>query len=83
MKTFSNFVFVENGSERDLNETDIESFEYAYRELGSKGERVIAFADMELPRFASDHKFDLSDGDGINLNNLRFIGLISMIDPPR
>ncbi len=40
----------------------MKEFEEAYRELGSMGERVLAFCDMELAGFAPDHKFDLDSG---------------------
>ncbi|XP_053607026.1 sodium/potassium-transporting ATPase subunit alpha-like isoform X2 [Plodia interpunctella] len=52
--------------------------------LANTGERILAFADLMLDpnKFPFNYKFD---GDNINfpLENLRFIGLMGLIDPPR
>lgn len=66
-----------------MTDDDIESFEFAYRELGSMGERVLAFCDMELKGFDVDHKFNLDEGKDFEVKNMRFIGMVAMIDPPR
>lgn len=66
-----------------LTEREINQFEDAYRELGSMGERVLAFCDMELEGFKADHKFNLDEGKDFEIKNLRFIGLVALIDPPR
>ena len=44
----------------------------------------LGFCDYELPTetFGQGYKFD-SDEENFPLSGLRFIGLISMIDPPR
>ena len=47
------------------------------------GERVLAFCDMDLQGFAPDHKFNLDEGNDFEVKDLRFIGLVAMIDPPR
>lgn len=73
-----------NGKNVPLNDEIKNSFEKAYAELGGMGERVIGFCDLELPKdkFPIGYQFNTEE---INfpLDNLRFIGLISMIDPPR
>jgi sodium/potassium-transporting ATPase subunit alpha len=73
-----------NGEEKVLDEELKTAFNNAYMELGGLGERVIGFSDFKLPanKFPPGFPFD---GDDVNfpLENLRFIGLISMIDPPR
>ncbi|RWS13285.1 sodium/potassium-transporting ATPase subunit alpha-B-like protein [Dinothrombium tinctorium] len=79
----SSTIFI-NGEEKPLdNETRI-AFNNAYHELGGLGERVIGFCDLKLPadRYPYDYQFDV---DEINfpLSNMRFVGLVSMIDPPR
>ncbi|XP_017492512.1 PREDICTED: sodium/potassium-transporting ATPase subunit alpha-1-like [Rhagoletis zephyria] len=74
------------GNTVQLDEDFIGRFEDAYRQFGSQGERVLAFADLELPldEFGHDYRFDASLLDEtIRLENLRFLGLISMMDPPR
>lgn len=61
-----------------------QAFNDAYLQLGGLGERVLGFCDYELPadRFPANFQFD---GDEVNfpLTGLRFVGLMSMIDPPR
>ena len=57
----------------------------AYNQLGSLGERVIGLAELFIPfdsKFTRDYKFD-ADEKNFPLSNLRFLGLVSMIDPPR
>ena len=76
-------IIAADGSTVPLTKQHIQEFENAYRELGSMGERVIAFCDQELTQFAPDHKFGLDNGDHFELNNFRFLGLIALIDPPR
>ncbi|OTF82492.1 hypothetical protein BLA29_001405 [Euroglyphus maynei] len=64
----------------------ITMFEDVYRDYGSHGERVLAFCDREFTNeeFDEYYQFDGKNLDEIiELNNLRFLGLISMIDPPR
>lgn len=53
-------------------------------ELGGLGERVIGFCDYKLPfeKYPPGYPFDPDEGN-FPLDNLRFLGLISMIDPPR
>ncbi|KAF7636273.1 NR LBD domain-containing protein [Meloidogyne graminicola] len=61
-----------------------EDFNRAYLELGGKGERVLGFADLRLDKKLFPRGFQF-DTDEINFptKNLRFIGLFSLIDPPR
>ncbi len=72
------------GKELPLDEKKRTAFENAYSELGGMGERVLGFCDLPLPpeEFPIGYEFD-SDKENFPLNNLRFIGLISLIDPPR
>ena len=73
-----------DGEEKRLDDQWKQSFQDAYMELGGLGERVIGFCDMVLPkdRFPQGFKFDNEDVN-FPLTGLRFLGLISMIDPPR
>lgn len=61
-----------------------EAFNNAYLELGGLGERVIGFCDYKLPtdQYQKGYPFD-ADEQNFPLTNLRFLGLVSMIDPPR
>lgn len=73
-----------NGQEQALDEEKKLAFNTAYMELGGLGERVIGFSELLLPadKYPPGYKFD---GDEVNFptDKLRFVGLISMIDPPR
>ncbi|XP_010886547.2 sodium/potassium-transporting ATPase subunit alpha-1 [Esox lucius] len=72
------------GKEQPLDDEMKESFQAAYEQLGGMGERVLGFCHSHLPddQFADGFAFDC---EKINFpaENLCFIGLISMIDPPR
>ena len=61
-----------------------ENFENAYMELGGLGERVLGFCDIILNpnEFPTGFPFN-PDEINFPIDNLRFVGLISMIDPPR
>jgi len=60
------------------------AFNRAYLELGGLGERVLGFCDLRLPvnEYPRGYPFD-SDEANFPVSNLRFLGLMSMIDPPR
>jgi len=60
------------------------AFNRAYLELGGLGERVLGFCDLRLPAndFPRGFPFD-SEEVNFPVANLRFLGLMSMIDPPR
>lgn len=62
----------------------LELFNAAYMDFGGMGERVIGLCDLPLPRskFPRGYAFD-SERVNFPLENLRFLGLMSMIDPPR
>jgi sodium/potassium-transporting ATPase subunit alpha len=79
----SGFIFL-NGKDIVLDEEWKAAFNSAYMELGGLGERVLGFSDLILPadKYPPGYPFDCED---INfpLHNLRFVGLVSMIDPPR
>jgi sodium/potassium-transporting ATPase subunit alpha len=61
-----------------------DAFNTAYMELGGLGERVLGFCDTLLPldKFPKGYAFN-ADDPNFPLTGLRFVGLISMIDPPR
>jgi len=73
-----------DGKEQPLDEMWTNSFNNAYLSLGSLGERVLGFCDLPLPsnEYPIGYKFD-NDNVNFPLENLRFLGLISLIDPPR
>jgi sodium/potassium-transporting ATPase subunit alpha len=73
-----------NGEEKELTDEWKDSFNNAYMELGGLGERVLGFCDFNLPTEDFPEGFPF-DADNINfpISGLRFVGLMSMIDPPR
>ena len=72
------------GEEKPLTEDWKEAFNNAYMELGGLGERVLGFCDliMDDEKYPINYAFD-SDEQNFPLKNLRFLGLMSLIDPPR
>jgi len=74
-----------NGKEEPMNEHWKNQFEDAYMHMGGLGERVLGFCDFVLPedKFDKNYKFDIEEKDNFPLTGLRFVGLMSMIDPPR
>jgi sodium/potassium-transporting ATPase subunit alpha len=73
-----------NGEEKPLNDEWRDAFNQSYMELGGLGERVLGFCDYMLPldQFPAGYPFD-ADEENFPLTGLRFVGLMSMIDPPR
>lgn len=54
--------------------------------LAKRGERVLAFADLELPRskFPKGYVFDMdSDPPNYPITGLTLVGMMALIDPPR
>lgn len=72
------------GQEWPLDEEMRESFQTAYMDLGGLGERVLGFCHYFLPEsdFPLGYPFDTEDMN-FPIDGLCFVGLISMIDPPR
>merc|ERR1712001_170777 len=75
---------VVNGQEHQLTAEWKEKFETAYMELGGLGERVLGFCDFALPKgdYPTGYPFNQDDVN-FPIEGLRFVGLMSMIDPPR
>uniref|UniRef100_A0A8V5HHT5 Sodium/potassium-transporting ATPase subunit alpha n=1 Tax=Melopsittacus undulatus TaxID=13146 RepID=A0A8V5HHT5_MELUD len=73
-----------NGKEEPLDSEKAEAFQTAYMELGGMGERVLGFCHLYLPEneFPDTYSFD-TDSMNFPTSNLCFVGLLSMIDPPR
>uniref|UniRef100_A0A3P9M0U1 Sodium/potassium-transporting ATPase subunit alpha n=1 Tax=Oryzias latipes TaxID=8090 RepID=A0A3P9M0U1_ORYLA len=72
------------GKEQPLDAEMKDAFQNAYVELGGLGERVLGFCHLNLP----DDQFPVGfafDTDEVNFptDNLCFVGLMAMIDPPR
>ncbi|XP_025026535.1 potassium-transporting ATPase alpha chain 2 [Python bivittatus] len=73
-----------NGKEEPLDEEKAEAFQTAYLALGGMGERVLGFCHLYLPEeeFPENYSFN-TDSMNFPTTDLCFVGLMSMIDPPR
>ena len=73
-----------NGVQQELTDEFLKAFNKAYLELGGLGERVIGFCFSPLPAKNYPLGFPFNNEDvNFPLDNLCFLGLMSMIDPPR
>nr|XP_033819437.1 sodium/potassium-transporting ATPase subunit alpha-3 isoform X1 [Geotrypetes seraphini] len=72
------------GKEQPLDEELKEAFQNAYLELGGLGERVLGFCHVLFSeeQYPKGFAFDTEDVN-FSTDNLCFVGLMSMIDPPR
>ncbi|CAG0906200.1 unnamed protein product, partial [Cyprideis torosa] len=77
-------TIVIDGKEMPVTEEIKKNYDNAYVELGGMGERVLGFCDYKLPLsdFPPGFKFNAEEAN-FPLSGLRFVGLMSMIDPPR
>ncbi|KAF5403125.1 Sodium/potassium-transporting ATPase subunit alpha [Paragonimus heterotremus] len=76
-------IWIHN-EEKRITDEERKAFNDAYYALGEMGERVLGFCDYELPSFIYPENYAF-DTESLNfpLEGLRFLGLISLIDPPR
>ncbi|KAL8623500.1 Sodium/potassium-transporting ATPase subunit alpha-3 [Nucella lapillus] len=72
------------GKDFHIDSSFTKTFDSAYTKLGGLGERVLGFCDtfLSATAFPKNYKFD-ADNPNFPLTNLRFVGLMAMIDPPR
>ncbi|CAG9534257.1 unnamed protein product [Cercopithifilaria johnstoni] len=72
------------GEVQPLNEELRKRFEEAYLQLGGMGERVLGFCDYRLDsaKYPRGYEFNVEEVN-FPVEGLCFIGLVSMIDPPR
>nr|XP_003701662.1 PREDICTED: sodium/potassium-transporting ATPase subunit alpha-like [Megachile rotundata] len=69
---------------RELNDEIKNAYTESCYILANNGERVLGFADLDLSRSAFPLGFQFNeDPPNFPLHNLRLIGLIAMMDPPR
>jgi len=70
-----------SGENEPLTDEWKQRFHAAYDTLGGLGERVLGFCDRHVS-YAEDYVFD-AEAENFPMTGLRFVGLISLIDPPR
>jgi magnesium-transporting ATPase (P-type) len=75
---------VKNGTEQKFGKRARADFDAAYVGLAKRGERVLGFAHLWLDaaRYDRDFAFE-TDPPNFPVDGLCFVGLISLIDPPR
>lgn len=75
-----------NGEEKPLTEHHRAEFKKANKVFAKNGERVLGFIMMRFPRqqYPENHEYELIDPKNLEFPmEFSFIGLISLIDPPR
>mmetsp|Transcript_6695 Transcript_6695/g.10973 ORF Transcript_6695/g.10973 Transcript_6695/m.10973 type:complete len:1087 (+) Transcript_6695:40-3300(+) len=76
-----------HGANEPITPEIISEIEDANAEVAENGERVLAFAEFLLPDVPHGFEFqtDAQEGDGLNfpVENFRFVGMLSLEDPPR
>ncbi|XP_015125098.1 sodium/potassium-transporting ATPase subunit alpha-B-like [Diachasma alloeum] len=84
---FCTTILAMDGHTRELTSVDIVESRRACTELAFLGERVLAYCDLFLPasKYPTNYQFDTSSPKNYNFptKGYRFLGLISLIDPPR
>lgn len=70
------------GKAEKLNDLWKAKFETAYETMGGMGERVLGFAELRLDGLEKGFKFE-TETPNFATDNLVFVGLMSLIDPPR
>ena len=73
-----------DGKDIELTQERKDNFENVFLELEGQGKKVLGFCDFRLDdkKFPDGFAFD-PDEVNFPIDNLRFVGLMSMIDPPR
>ena len=76
-----------HGANEPITPEIIADIEDANAEVAENGERVLAFAEFLLPDVPHGFAFqtDAQEGDGLNfpVEGFRFVGMLSLEDPPR
>jgi sodium/potassium-transporting ATPase subunit alpha len=75
---------VNKGSVDKMTDTWEKNFNDAYMTLGGMGERVLGFCHcwLDKEKYPIGYEFD-TEAENFPMHDLTFVGLISMIDPPR
>jgi sodium/potassium-transporting ATPase subunit alpha len=77
-------TIMHEGKAVELTQQKKDEFQTAYETLGGLGERVLGFChfDLDAATYPFGYAFD-TEAENFPLDGLCFVGLISMIDPPR
>ncbi|KAK0077597.1 hypothetical protein PV325_003686 [Microctonus aethiopoides] len=84
---YCNTILTMDGETRELTYNDIIESRRACTELGFLGERVLAYCDFHLSSddYGPNYIFKTDNSHNYNFptNGYRYLGLVSLIDPPR
>jgi len=72
-----------NGEEVALTAEWEQRYTEAYESLGGLGERVLGFAYKNMADYSLDFEFKSKPDVNFQMDDLTFVGLFSLIDPPR
>jgi len=78
--------YMRRGARLSIDETFRADFEEAYERFGNLGQRVLGFAALDLPEAQFGQAFDdryATDSDKVPTTGLVFVGLVSLVDPPK
>ncbi|KAK9883068.1 hypothetical protein WA026_001273 [Henosepilachna vigintioctopunctata] len=76
-------TYLTNDKIKKLDEDTADQLLDAIYQMGNKGERVLAFADFVLPSsYGPNYPFN-PEKQNFPVEGFRFVGLLSMMDPPR
>jgi len=77
--------YLDRGQKKEMDENYMAEFQDNYEIFASYGERVIGFAYLELDEknFGPDKDAQYKDGLEFPTSGLTFLGIISLIDPPK
>ncbi|XP_046821658.1 sodium/potassium-transporting ATPase subunit alpha-like [Vespa crabro] len=80
-------ILTMDGQTKHMEVSDIQTIKHACTELAYLGERVLAYSDLVLPGniYGPNYQFNTNSQNKYNfpMKGYRFVGLISLIDPPR
>lgn len=72
-----------DGEDVQLTEEWMKKYLEAYETLGAMGERVLGFAYRDMKELPMDYAFTNKPEPNFPIKDLTFVGLMSLIDPPR
>jgi magnesium-transporting ATPase (P-type) len=75
-------TYLHNGKEKDIDEDFQHDFQQAYEQFAYQGERVLGFAYKTF-KGEKDATIYQKDDSSLPKENLVFLGLVSLVDPPR
>uniref|UniRef100_A0A5S6R0Q8 Sodium/potassium-transporting ATPase subunit alpha n=1 Tax=Trichuris muris TaxID=70415 RepID=A0A5S6R0Q8_TRIMR len=76
--------FLRNGTEQPIDAEFESAFNDIYLKLGGSGERVLGLCDLDLPadQYPKGYNFE-NEKPNFPTDGMRFVGMISLVDPPR